>query len=165
MQPKPPLGPFDIAGIIAASLVVLGAFLPFWVFDFGFLGGTMSVPFRESSGGDFTLILGAAAAVLVVLRMRIGAILALVVTGLVIIWQASDVGAGMGISLGIGLFVMVVGIIGGVIVLAIAENQAEHAPRTASGAAAAAPWKPPDFTPQPDTTRPMVDPEDPFRIV
>jgi hypothetical protein len=150
--------------MIAASLVVLGAFLPFWVFDFGFLG-SFSVSFRESSGGDFALVLGAAAAILAVLRMRIGAILALVVTGLVIVWQASDLGAMAGVSLGIGTLVMVVGVIGGVIVLAIAENQAEHAPRTASGAAAAAPWVPPDFTPQPGTTRPIVDPEDPFRII
>ncbi len=166
MQPKRPLSGFDIAGIVAASLVTVGVFLPFWVFNFSGWG-SISASFREASGGDLALLLGIGAIVLVAVRARVAAILSLVVVGLIVSWQVLDVGFGSGLSPGAGAAVLPVGVIGGVIVLAVARKREGSAARVSDSTRVPEASEPPDIIPGPGPgkARPVVDPDDPFRIV
>ncbi len=162
-----PLGSLDVGAIAASGLLIVGSFFPFWVLDFDF-GFSTTANFLDLDGGFLAVLAGGAAIAFTTKRKSVGAIACLAGAGLLVLWNLQDVVTTEYVSLGLGVYVMLAGIVGGIVCHAIALAAPDR------GVPAPQAWTPPPppVTPPPppkgfhaSTGRPTVDPDDPFRIV
>jgi len=166
------LGPIDIGAIVASGLLVVGCLLPFWTFDFGDdygFGISADFNFLDTSGGFLAVLAGGAAIVLTVKTQRVGAIACLAGAGLLMLLRVIEYIGTEYMSMGVGVYAMLAGIVGGIVCHAIGLAS----PDRAAGSPQA--WTPPppptDLAPPAPprgfhgSSRPKVDPDDPFHIV
>ncbi len=171
------LGWLDLGAIAAALLVLAGLFLPFRIVDYPYgLGFTRS--FLLMDGGIIGLVTSVATIWLAIKHYRIGAIVTLALAGLLVFSRMADIGASDSSTVGVGAYVMALGIVGGITLLALGLARSHrHAAASRHWTPPMSPWTPPpppeapwDRYPsakrlgQAPDGQPDVDPDDPFHV-
>jgi hypothetical protein len=172
MESPPQLTKWDNRALVAAALVTVGLFLPFWVFEFGF-GFSVTARFMDMQDAGLALVASILTIVLVVTHKRVGALICHILVGVIVCWKVIEFGMLGEARPGVGSLVIAIGLVGGIVTLAIGLNQQTHASAEVSAVPSAddysAPYDPPDIArgpgPELGKSRPTVDPDDPFRIV